>query len=233
MMHRLLRLGWCLALCLWHVEGPAAPGSGQVEAAVRDYLQHHPSLLKQTYEVRGLERLQRYPSCPQVPEVSLLRRDRAWGKANFRIACPTAAPPWLRTIALEIIVTGRHLVLKNSLAAGSVVQATDLEWVQGELSRWSNQGGWVEDASQLIGLEVVRSLQAGSVPRLNDFREPTVIKTGDLVKLSLLGQGFEMVTSGTAMSNAAIGATVRVKLPDGKVLQGKAVSEGRVEAVLD
>jgi flagella basal body P-ring formation protein FlgA len=35
------------------------------------------------------------------------------------------------------------------------------------------------------------------------------------------------------MGNAAIGATVRVKLSDGKVLQGKALSEGRVEAVLD
>jgi flagella basal body P-ring formation protein FlgA len=211
----------------------ATSGAEQVGLALREYLQRHPSLQNHRYEVLGWERIQRFPGCQQAPDIRLAKGDRPWGKVYFQITCSSEKTPWTRTIGLEIRVMGRYLTLKNNIAPGAVVQATDLEWVQGEVSRLGAQGGWIEDAAQLTGLEAVRGLQAGTVLRLNDFRDPTVIKSGDLVKLSLIGQGFEMVTSGTAMGNAAIGATVRVKLSDGKVLQGKALSEGRVEAVLE
>ena len=228
-------LSWLVLLagCLCGTLGLAATDPMLAETALRDYLKKHPSLQNQRYEVIGLERLQRFPACPQPPDVSLLRRDRPWGKVNFKMTCSTSSTPWTRTFSLEVRVTGRYLTLKTGLPAGAVVQATDLEWAQGEISGLGLQGHWIEDAAQLVGQEAVRPLAAGSALRLNDFREPTVIKTGDLIKLSLVGQGFEMVTAGTAMGNAAIGATVRVKLPDGKILQGKAIAEGRVEAVLD
>jgi flagella basal body P-ring formation protein FlgA len=229
---------WCrlfgpLTLTLCHVMALAASGTEQVGNALGEYLKNHPTLQSHRYEILGLERIHRFPLCPQTPNILLARGDRPWGKSYFKVICTSDKNPWSRTIGLEIRVTGRYLMLKNSIAPGTVIQASDMEWTQGEISRLSNHGGWVEDSAQLVGQEAVRALPAGTALRLNDFREPAVIKSGDLVKLSLIGQGFEMVTSGTAMGNAAIGATVRVKLSDGKVLQGKALSEGRVEAVLD
>ena len=65
------------------------------------------------------------------------------------------------------------------------------------------------------------------------FRSITVIKSGDQVKLNFIGQGFSIDASALAMSNAGVGDTVRVRLPDGKVIQGIAVSNGVVEVNLN
>ena len=82
-------------------------------------------------------------------------------------------------------------------------------------------------------MALVRGVNAGAPIRLNDLRGIAVIRAGDLVSLGIKGRGFEIVTSGNALGDAALGASVRVKTLDGKILQGKAVSAGKIEASLD
>jgi len=51
--------------------------------------------------------------------------------------------------------------------------------------------------------------------------------------LNIMGQGFSIDASAVALTQAAVGDTVRVRLPEGRVLQGVAVSAGVVEVNLD
>ena len=225
----------CFVMCAmpgvaWAQSTSPSTGAGpQVESAVRDFLRHHPSLAQRRHTVQFRSVQQRFPTCAGPLQVSLPHRDKPWGSITLRIECPTEA--WSRGLGVVVRVDGRFLVAKRALTPGTVVQESDLDWREGDLAAGGQER--VEDPGALQGLELFRPVGAGSPLRLNDFRPIAVIRSGDLISLSLLGQGFEMITSGYALSDAAAGATVRVKTLEGKILQGRAVAAGKVEAQLD
>ena len=82
-------------------------------------------------------------------------------------------------------------------------------------------------------MELARPLQPGTPLRLNDLKPIAVIKSGDQVRVTLLGKGFAIDTTGQAMSDAAMGGSVKVRISDGKIVQGAAVSQGAVEVLID
>ncbi|MBV5333193.1 flagella basal body P-ring formation protein FlgA, partial [bacterium] len=47
------------------------------------------------------------------------------------------------------------------------------------------------------------------------------------------GRGFAIDASGQAMADAALGGTVKVRISEGKIVQGKAVSPGSVEVIIE
>jgi flagella basal body P-ring formation protein FlgA len=231
-----MKRGWMAALLgLFSLGLSAEPlpagVTAQANNAVRDFLQQHPSLRQRVFQYQWKALAQPLPLCAQPPLVELPRKERAWGALTLRIACDGATPPWSRAVALTVQVPGRYAVAKRSLRPGTVVQPEDLDWREGDVARLGDPV--TEEIQSLDGLELFRPVAAGSALRLNDFRPVSVIRSGDLVSLSLKGQGFEMITTGYALADAAIGVTLRVRTLEGKILQGKAVSPGKVEAVLD
>jgi flagella basal body P-ring formation protein FlgA len=233
MMRRLVLT--VMTLWLWALELPAQtlpPGmTPQADSAVREFLRQHASLRQRQFTYQWKPLTQRLPQCPQLPQVELARRDRAWGGLTVRLSCDSAMPAWSRSLGLVVQVQGRYPVARRPLRPGNVVQPEDIDWRDGDVARFGEP--LPEDLQSLEGLELFRPVAAGSPLRLNDFRPIAVIRSGDLVSLSLKGQGFEMITTGYALADAAIGVTVRIKTLEGKILQGKAVSSGKVEAVLD
>lgn len=210
---------------------PHAGLSRQTEQAIRTFVGHHPSMVGRSFEISWREKAPSIPVCPVPPLISQARKDRPWGTVYLQVECPQETRPWIKNIQIQVAVWGQAWVSRTAIKAGEVVNSTYFESVKSDLSKY--KADLIEDPAELEGLEAARSLAAGTAVRLNDFRPTTVIKSGDLIKLTLLGQGFEMVTSGQALSDAVIGATVRVRTVEGKTLQGKAVAVGRVEAVLD
>ena len=211
---------------------PLTPGvTTQADTAVREFLRQHASLQQRPFSYQWKPLAQRLPQCPQTLLVELPRKERAWGALTLRLSCDTATPAWSRAVALVVQVQGRYPVAKRPLRPGTVVQPDDVEWREGDVARFGEP--LPEELQSLEGLELFRPVAAGATLRLNDFRPVSVIRSGDLVSLSLKGQGFEMITTGYALADAAVGVTVRIKTLEGKILQGKAVSSGKVEAVLD
>jgi len=233
MMRRLVLA--VMTLWLWAMELPAQPlppgMTPQADSAVREFLRQHASLRHRQFTYQWKPLTQRLPPCPQPPQVELARRDRAWGGLTVRLSCDSAMPAWSRSLGLVVQVQGRYPVARRPLRPGTVVQPDDIDWRDGDVARFGEP--LPEDLQSLEGLELFRPVAAGSPLRLNDFRPIAVIRSGDLVSLSLKGQGFEMITTGYALADAAIGVTVRIKTLEGKILQGKAISPGKVEAVLD
>ena len=91
----------------------------------------------------------------------------------------------------------------------------------------------IDDPERVKDMEVVRAVQSGNPLRLNDFRPMTVIRMGDQVRVTMLGRGFAIDASGQAMADAALGGTVKVRISEGKIVQGKAVSPVSVEVIIE
>ena len=219
---------FCLAFCL---ASPAqAALSVQAEKAVKQFLDQHPSLEGQEFSIQWDPSKLEFPTCSKKPSVELLRKDKAWGKLLLNLRCDTGRV-WARPVSLYVMVKGRYLVASRPLKPGQVLTPADWKWVDGDLSK---MGDSMVDSPDLIkNMELSRAQQAGNALRLNDFRQMSVIKSGDQVRVAIVGRGFGIDASGQALADAALGASVKVRISDGKIIQGTAVSQGVVEVVME
>jgi flagella basal body P-ring formation protein FlgA len=60
-----------------------------------------------------------------------------------------------------------------------------------------------------------------------------VVKAGDSVRIQILGEGFEALGTGTALTAGGINDSIRVKLSSGKQTQGRVINEGLVTIKLE
>jgi flagella basal body P-ring formation protein FlgA len=218
----------CLAFCL---ACPAqAALSVQAEDAVKQFLDQHPSLEGQEFSIQWEPSKLEFPVCPKKPTVELLRKDKAWGKLILNLRCESGRV-WARPVSLYVLVKGRYLVATRPLKPGQVLTPADWKWVDGDLSKMGDS--MVDSPDLLKNMELSRPQQAGNPLRLNDFRQMSVIKSGDQVRVAILGRGFAIDASGQALADAALGASVKVRISDGKIIQGTAVSQGLVEVVME
>jgi len=218
----------CLVFCL---ASPAqAALSVQAEDAVKHFLDQHPSLEGQEFSIQWDPSKLEFPACSKKPSVELLRKDKAWGKLLLNLRCDTGRV-WARPVSLYVMVKGRYLVASRPLKPGQVLTPADWKWVDGDLSKMGDS--MVDSPDLLKNMELSRPQQAGNPLRLNDFRQMSVIKSGDQVRVAILGRGFGIDASGQALADAALGASVKVRISDGKIIQGTAVSQGVVEVVME
>lgn len=204
--------------------------SVQAEEAVKQFVAKHPSLEGRDYSLQLDPNKLDFPACAKAPLVELFRKDKAWGKLVLNLRCDTGRV-WTRPVSLYVMVKGSYLVAARPLKPGQVLSANDWKWAEGDLAKL---GDSVVDSPDLVkGMELNRSQQPGNPLRLNDFRPMSVIKSGDQVRVAILGRGFAIDASGQALADAAAGASVKVRISDGKIIQGTAVSQGLVEVVME
>ena len=225
----LLRLGAMLILLVCAASAQAG-WTPQAKDAVNRFLKSHPSLDGRDYSVQWTEPRGDLPLCDKLPRVNLQGRDRAWGKIFLSLNCEEGRP-WVRPVSVYVAVKGRYLVTNQALRKGQALSAADLQWAEGDLTKMGD--ALLEDPEQIKNMELVRPLQSGTPLRLNDLKPIAVIKTGDQIRVTLLGKGFAIDSLGQAMSDAAMGGSVKVRISDGKVVQGTAVSQGAVEVLID
>lgn len=227
LMRTLLSI-FCLMFCL---ASPAqAALSVQAEDAVKQFLDQHPSLEGREFSIQWEPSKLEFPACTKNPSVELLRKDKAWGKLLLNLRCDTGRV-WARPVGLYVVVKGRYLAATRPLKSGQVLTPSDWKWVDGDLSK---MGDSLVDSPELLkNMELSRAQQAGNALRLNDFRPMSVIKSGDQVRVAIVGRGFGIDASGQALADAALGASVKVRISDGKIIQGTAVSQGVVEVVME
>jgi flagella basal body P-ring formation protein FlgA len=227
----LLRLlGFILLPWLLSTSAFAAGWTPQARDAVVRFLKVHPSLEGRDYSVQWTEPRNTLPTCDKLPRVNLQNRDRAWGKVFLTLNCEEGRP-WVRPVSVYVMVKGRYLVANQALRKGQALNMADLQWAEGDLTKMGDT--LLEDPEQIKNMELARPIQAGTPLRLNDLKPIAVIKSGDQVRVTLLGKGFAIDTSGQAMSEAALGSSVKVRISDGKIVQGTAVSQGAVDVLID
>ena len=202
----------------------------QAQDAVNRFLKSHPSLEGRDFTVQWTEPRGNLPICDKLPRVNLQSRDRAWGKIFLSLNCEEGRP-WVRPVSVYVAVKGRYLVTNQAVRKGQALSVADLQWAEGDVTKMGD--ALLDDPELIKNMESVRSLQSGTPLRLNDLKPIAVIKSGDQIRVTLLGEGFVIDTTGQAMSDAAMGGSVKVRISDGKIVQGTAVSQGAVEVLID
>ena len=148
------------------------------------------------------------------------------GKTSVGIRCLTPNA-WNVLIPAEIQITGTYVTTARSILAGRTIQTEDLHVLSGDISALPT--GIIADPAAALGKTLRNSLGAGQLLRSDQLISPMVIRQGQSVRVISKGAGFAVSAEGKAMTNAAEGQLVQVRMSSGQTVSGTARSDGSVE----
>ena len=116
------------------------------------------------------------------------------------------------------------LTYARSLAAGELVQPTDLVWGKAAAA----PADAPRDADAVIGLVAKRPLREGAVVSARDVAAPQVVKLGEAVTVTWDADGVSLAMQAKAMTGGAVGETITVQnLNSKKILQAVVSGPGQ------
>ena len=180
--------------------------------------------------VEYLNTKNKVPPCPGGVEVILPQNTKIWGRVNLELRCSNGAN-WTMNLPVKIVINAEYIVAARLIQGNSRIFAQDLSVAQGDIGELPE--GFIQKAEQAIGRQAIRPIQAGGLITLNNMRTLAVIKAGDPVRIQVLGEGFEALGTGTALTAGGINDSIRVKLSSGKQTQGRVINEGLVTIKLE
>lgn len=147
------------------------------------------------------------------------------GRTTVGVRCPGDAPR-TRYFQAYIRVFGEYPVLTRDLSPGETLQASDLSWQEGDLTRLSSR--LITDSDALIGQVAQRRLTADRPLQAGMVRAPLMVRQGEEVTILAPGTGFVVTGSGRALNSAGRGESVRVRTQSNAIVNGVAKREGVV-----
>ncbi len=168
------------------------------------------------------------PACQRSPRMADSSRTRWLGPLTVVLQCDQPAWRW----SVNVRVRGMAQVVQagRSLPNGQLLRTEDLRLVDADIA--TEPLGVLTDLAQALGRETARPIKEGASLVLNALRQATVIKVGDRVTVRLIGQAFQVSAEGVAQQAGGVGDTIRVKMPDGKLVVANVVRPGHVDVKL-
>ena len=225
-MPRILRIALLLALALTPLAGRAT--DFDMRAFVEAFLQRETRQIadKVTIEIKPNALPRNAQDCPH-PEAFLAPGRRAWGSTVVGVRCDE--PRWTLYIPARVHVEGAYLTAARPLAAGTVLAPADWTPVTGDVA--AQPAGVLRTPEQAGGATLRVAVAAGAALRADQLLVVSAVQRGQKVKVVYRGEGFEVANEGTALTAAAEGQNVQVRLTDGRTIQGIARSGGLVEVL--
>lgn len=161
------------------------------------------------------------PDCPS-PQLQLASYGRLSGNMSVTARCGA------RRYFLQIKVRARgdYWVAARGLRTGTALGSKDVARENGELT---GQLRNVIFATQPVtGSLTTRAIQAGQPLAANMLRAPWKVRQGNPVAVVTRGPGFRVRHYGKAMSDAAVGSSLRVRLASGQMVSGAVDNQGVV-----
>lgn len=150
---------------------------------------------------------------------------RAWGHTTVGVRCPQ--PAWTLFIAARVRIEDDYLIAARPLAAGEVLNTQDWEVRRGDIA--ALPPGTLTRPEQAAGRTLRQAVPGGTALRSNQLLVVQAVERGQRVQVISQGPGFQVANEGVALTAAADGQPVQVRLESGRVLQGIARTGGRVE----
>jgi flagellar basal body P-ring formation protein FlgA len=153
-----------------------------------------------------------------------------WGATRVGLRCTQGAKLWNVSIPIQVSVYAQATVLKTALAAGTVLDAGQL--AQAEVDIAAAPGAAVSDSMLAVGRTLGRSVAAGATLRQSDLKARQFFAAGETVRVTALGQGWQVVTEGQAIGAGIEGQPVRVRTESGRLLTARPSGDRQVELTL-
>jgi len=145
------------------------------------------------------------------------------------VPADASARPAVASVAARPGATVEVLTYARSLAAGDIVQPTDVVW--STVQAHQAPAGGPQDADQVVGLSAKRALRAGAPVASRDLASPQVIARNDMVEVVYVAGGVELTVTGKATRNASAGEALPVlNTQSGRTIDAVAIGPGRAVA---
>jgi flagella basal body P-ring formation protein FlgA len=171
-------------------------------------------------------RLQLAP-CARV-EPYLPKGSQLWGRSRIGLKCVEGPVAWNVFLPITVKAWGPGWVVKRTIQANTPITLADVEQAP-EVDWAENRSPVLAQVEQWQGMLAAYTLLPGQTLREQNVRPPQAFAAGSQVKVVAVGPGFELSSSGQAMSTGYVGQVARVKLENGKVVTGKVRPGGSVE----
>jgi flagellar basal body P-ring formation protein FlgA len=231
MLHRtllsLVAPGLCCVLATMAMPARgAAPLSGSAGQVIEQFLWTQTAGLPGKVSITlDTPRLGTLPPC-DAPEAFLPPGVRPWGRVSVGVRC-NESPPWTRYVAAHVALVSTYYVAARPIAAGQALTPADVMVREGDLS--TLPASVVVDPAQLSGVVASNRIASGAPIRRELLRGVVLVQQGQSIKLVTRGTGFVASAEGKAMTDAAAGAVIQVKIQGGQLLSGIVQPDGSVE----
>lgn len=177
------------------------------------------------FEARPIDSRLKLDGCKQR-EIGMPSGYRLVGNTMLRVKCIDGAN-WSFNLPVKISITVNYAVAARPLAANQELNAGDIAMQQGDLG--ALPGSVILDPNSVLGRALNSPVAAGQALRQEQLRAAMAITQNQKVKIIFRQDGIEITNEGIAMSSAAEGQPVRIRLDKGKIITGTAQQGGIVE----
>lgn len=168
---------------------------------------------------------QRLDNAPCLPAIQLTNASRLWGRVAVQLRCPDQS--WHAQVFANVRVMAYAPLLINPVSAGHFLQADD--WTLAEIDLSAYPRGVLTDETSLIGARTRRPLRAGAPIPPDALTAGQTTKTGQTVRVVLIGSGFTIKAQGKAIGRATPGQPLQVELESGQRISGMMNAQQEVE----
>ncbi|WP_328185318.1 flagellar basal body P-ring formation chaperone FlgA [Marinobacter sp. OP 3.4] len=139
--------------------------------------------------------------------------------------------PWRMYLSVSLEIHGDAFVAARPLNRGDRITRAMVTTQRVQVN--SVRQGTITRLDNLVGLEMKRSVRAGTPFTPHLVITPDAVARGDHVMITARNQGFAVSTRGKALANARIGEQVLVEnLSSSRTLRARVVAPGRVEVAM-
>ncbi len=203
-----------------------APLTGPARPAIERLLASRTEGLPGKVEITILTPLSgALPPCEE-PEAFLPAHAKAWGRVSVGVRC-NSERPWVRYVPAHVAVMGRYHVAARDIGAGQNLTPADTRVQEGDLT--ALPASVISESSQLAGMTALNSIASGAPLRRELLRGMMIIQQGQNIKVVSRGSGFVVSSEGKALTDAAFGAVIQVRMRGGQLLSGRVGANGVVE----
>lgn len=166
------------------------------------------------------------PLCDQPLNVFAQGGEVKPGRNTIGVRC-TGSKSWQIFNTVLVKAYKQVLILNTALKRNDVVRAEHLSSEVRDIGALN--GGYLNDASQIVDKQVTRNLAPGTVLNRQHYTDAMLIKRGQQVSIQSGSPGLMISAPGVAMSDGVMGQTISVKnLSSARVLQAVVINAQHV-----
>lgn len=185
--------------------------------------------LRMEVSVGELDRRLRLAPCDRV-EPYIPPNTRLWGKSRLGLRCTQGSAKWNVFLPITVKAFGPAWVVKGMVQQGSVLSEDDAMAVEVDWAELNSP--IVANASDWVGQTATRTLSTGQALRQDMMKAAQVFQAGAQVRVLARGVGFEIATSGQAVSAGVVGQSARVRMDNGRIMTGQVLDNRTVGMAL-
>lgn len=185
--------------------------------------------LRMEVSVGELDRRLHLAHCEQV-EPYIPPNTRLWGKSRLGLRCTQGPSKWNVFLPITVKAFGPAWVVKGMVPQGAVLSEDDAMAVEVDWAELNSP--IVANVSDWVGQTATRTLSTGQALRQDMMRAAQVFQAGAQVRVLARGVGFEIATSGQAVSAGVVGQSARVRMDNGRVMTGQVLDSRTVGLAL-